>query len=76
MKVEKGSANKGYWQRKENQKKFFDSFAVKYGIKYPQDWGMIWRKQIIREGGYQVLSVNGNSVYTALKNVYPGMQLL
>jgi hypothetical protein len=65
---------RGYWQDKENQKKFFDQLAIKWNIQKPEDWNKMTCDMVVKEGGsfiykYYNGSLNqGNNV--PFSNVY------
>jgi hypothetical protein len=60
----------GYWKDKENQKEFFQKFAIGK-IKKPSDWGKITRKMIALEGGAHILKKT--TLRRALQSSFPSM---
>lgn len=63
--------SKGFWQSKENQRKFLLEVGRKYGILQPQDWGKITQQNIIDEGGSTLL-VKYGSLRKALVALFEG----
>ena len=41
----------GYWENKENIKKFLDDIRDKYKLKSPEDWNLVTQKHIKSNGG-------------------------
>lgn len=66
---------RGFWVQKANQKRFFDAFAKKYDINFPQDWGKVNTRQIIKEGGAFLSRYFKGSLYRSLRFVYPGCSI-
>src|SRR3990167_6712006 len=60
----------GYWQNKENHRKFFDSIKEKYEIKTADDWHKISTTTIVAEGGRSLLGLYDN-FFELLQNTYP-----
>jgi len=59
-----------HWNDKENQRKFFDSFAANHNITVPSDWSHITYTQVINAGGRPILQ-RYDSLFSALKALYP-----
>ena len=41
----------GYWDDKENVKKFLENFSIQFHLKTAKDWNLITQKQILSNGG-------------------------
>jgi hypothetical protein len=62
---------RSFWMNPVNRKFFFDSFAEENKVDSMEQWYLVKNKQIIDYGGNGILSVAGNSISTALADVYP-----
>lgn len=70
------SVGYGFWKSPRNQKIFFETLGKELGIKEPKEWGNISSKKIAQHGGEALLkNYFNNSVFKALKSVYPGIPL-
>lgn len=65
------NVSKGHWNSKENQLRFLDTFAKKYDIINPEDWGKITHQHIVNEGGSGLLNKHKFSLNAALRDLYP-----
>lgn len=61
----------GYWKEEKNQRKFLEKLALVKGIKHPRDWANITTKDLLQEGGIQLVKKYG-SLFRCLEKVYPG----
>lgn len=61
----------GYWKDPNNQRKFLEEFARKYGIKDNKDWGEITGDMVKKEGAATIISLHG-SLRKALEALFPG----
>jgi hypothetical protein len=59
----------------QNHKDFFDKLAKKMNITSLEGWYSIKQKDFLQNGGAHVLLAFNDSIYDALKNVYPGLRL-
>lgn len=58
----------------EDQRKFLDNIAIKFGIKKPTDWGNV-RVISLRKAGLDILlEKHENSLFKLLQNVYKGVR--
>ncbi len=62
---------KGYWNSKQNQRKFFDWLAQQLQIRSPNDWYTVRPEQISKYGGMKVTRLYAGSLIRALAEVYP-----
>jgi len=56
-----------------NQREFFDEIKKKLDVKNPMDWMNVTVDDILRNGGWGLLSRYGGSLQRALKSIYPDM---
>lgn len=62
-----------HWGLQENQKTFLEKFAAKFNIKNPEEWGLVSKQQICKEGGETLLrDYYSFSLYEALKSNFKG----
>ena len=66
-----GKVPVGYWNTKDNQRKFMDWFATQSGIYCMEHWQSITKKQIVKKGGEGLLAKHKNSISRLLMYVYP-----
>jgi hypothetical protein len=60
------------WTKEENRRLFFDELANTIGLKEFEDWYVLTRDDISKNGGGGLLqSVYQNSLSTALRSIYP-----
>src|SRR5688572_1420368 len=52
-------------------KKQLNSIGLRIGIKKPDHWYQTTTHEVILQGGERILQHYGNSLQTALKNLYP-----
>jgi phage anti-repressor protein len=65
----------GFWNSKQNQRKFFEEIANKFGIKKNEDWGKLTHQQILESGGSSILTKKyKGKLHLALKEVFPGLE--
>lgn len=65
---------RGFWRIKENRRNAMDQLARKFNIQQPSDWENVTCAR--EEVGRSVLAnYYGNSLYRALKDLYPGFSL-
>lgn len=62
---------RGFWNDKQNHKKFFDWLGEKLGYKQLDDWYNVTSEQITSNGGTGLLSNYSNSISAALQATYP-----
>jgi hypothetical protein len=60
----------GFWDNKENQKKFLDWLGNELGFKYMEDWYKIRAKDIIKHGGKALLDKFNGSPSQLVISVY------
>ena len=65
-----------FWNDIKNQRKFFDYIKNDFNIKTNEDWYKITCDDIKINGGRGVLGKYNNSLFQALKNVYPEEEFL
>lgn len=66
-----------FWKSKTNQREFLNNFAQKHEIKTPKDWASVSINSDTNKSGFSfVYHYYNNSLYDALKNIYPGTILL
>lgn len=61
----------GYWNKKENQKKFLDNITKELGFVNIADWYHITQKGLHEFGGATLLHKYNGSPYMMLQSVYP-----
>ena len=61
----------GYWRSIENQRKFFDGYAVQQNITNLAEWDKVTYNQIAKAGGKSILTLY-SSLASALETIYPG----
>lgn len=61
-----------YWGDIKNQRNFLESYAKKFNIRVPEDWGKVKTTHVIENGGNNILSLYKNSLLRTLKFVFPG----
>jgi hypothetical protein len=62
---------KGFWEIKENQKKFMDWIGLELGFKVMDDWYKLTNKNILENGGSTLFCRNGNSSSKLVMATYP-----
>lgn len=66
-------AKHSYWNQSINQRNFFEGLAKQFQITTPSDWGRVSTADVKKNGGASVLRhYFGNSLFKALKTVFPG----
>jgi hypothetical protein len=66
---------KGYWDDISHQRAFFERLARTLKVKSADDWYDVKGSEVMKRGGSGILSKYDNSLYTALKSIYPEYQL-
>src|SRR4051794_35341006 len=62
----------GFWENNEFRRRYFDWVGLQLGCKQLEDWYNMTLNDVKRYGGYGLAaSYFGNSLYNALKNIYP-----
>lgn len=61
-----------HWDIQENRRKFFELFASRRKISELKDWGKITVMEIRESGGAGLLGRYNDSLYSALKDSFPG----
>lgn len=64
---------KGFWDKKANQRLFFDKISEKYKIEKQEDWKQIGYNIVRKEGGHGLLK-KYSSFVDALQEIYPEKQ--
>jgi hypothetical protein len=65
---------KGYWDLKENRRKFLDSLFQTLNLKSLSDWGKVKKEDINEHGGNTLLMMYETSIFKMLKDNYPGLK--
>lgn len=61
----------GYWEKKENRRRFMDGIAKELGVQGPRDWAAVPVKEVMDRNGSALLSRYNYSLFDALKDLYP-----
>jgi hypothetical protein len=62
---------KGFFQKQENCKKFFEWLGKKLGVKNFEDWYNISLQDVVKYGGKNLLLFHGGSLRASLAFTYP-----
>ena len=62
---------KGYWQAKNNRRKFFEELNTKLGLNNISNWKNVTTKDIIRNGGSSLIHRYSNNLFRALEDTFP-----
>ncbi len=60
-----------YWEDMHNQRDFFDWLGGELGVGVMQDWYKVKTLDVYEKGGAMVLRLYGDSLFKALKAIYP-----
>src|SRR5689334_21936091 len=64
--------NNAVWTKKANHRTFFDKLGQELGFQCTEDWYRLTKEDIEQHGGGRLLKKRyGNSVYTAMSQLYP-----
>jgi hypothetical protein len=61
-------SNSGYWESKENRRKFLDWFAKEFKVETPEDWYRVRKADIFKRGGGKMLYLFNGSLCKALNS--------
>lgn len=67
---------RGYWDERENQRKFLDEVAAEHGVERPEDWRRVTSKHLKAKRGGSALVGRFGSIFELLSSAYPELGLV